>query len=78
MPDLLRTDSGIAAPDEFYEKLLSLHDGLDAAASARLNARLVLLLANHIGDRRVIDEALDAARNAGVVPTDHPIDTSGS
>ena len=59
----LRTDPGIAEPDDFYEKLLALHDGLDEAASARLNARLVLLLANHIGDTAVLDEALAAARN---------------
>lgn len=64
----LRTDSGITEPDDFYEKLLALHDGLDEAASVRLNARLILLLANHIGDTAVLDEALAAARDADDKP----------
>ena len=48
--------------DTFIEHLLAAHRGLDDAASQRLNARLVLLLANHIGDLAVLDEALVAAR----------------
>jgi hypothetical protein len=48
--------------DHFIERLLAAHRGLDDAASQRLNARLVLLLANHIGDLAVLDEALVAAR----------------
>ena len=67
MTDKLQTDSRLTAPDEFYEKLLALHESLDPAASARVNARLILLLANHIGDLRVLDEALAAARQQ---PTD--------
>lgn len=51
--------------DDFYEMLIDGHRGLDDAASELLNARLVLLLANHIGDLRVLKEAIAAAR-AGV------------
>ncbi|ODV12006.1 MAG: small subunit of monooxygenase [Rubrivivax sp. SCN 70-15] len=51
--------------DAFYERLVDAHRDLDDAASERLNARLVLLLANHIGDLRVLAEAIDLAR-AGV------------
>lgn len=50
-----------AQPDEFYAKLLAAHDGLDKAASDAFNARLILVLANHIGDPDVLDEALKAA-----------------
>lgn len=50
--------------DDFYQILVRSHDGLDEAASHALNARLVLLLANHIGDLDVIDEAIRIARGA--------------
>ena len=36
--------------DEFYQALMSAHDGLDHEASEALNARLILLMANTIGD----------------------------
>lgn len=48
--------------DAFYEALIEAHRGLDVAQSQALNARLVLLLANHIGERAVLVEALGAAR----------------
>jgi len=51
--------------DDFYEALIATHQGLSDADSRLLNARLVLLLANHVGDLRVLREALAAAR-AGV------------
>ncbi len=47
--------------DDFYADLLATHDGLSNDASGALNARLVLVLANHIGDRSVLSEALKAA-----------------
>ena len=56
--------------DDFYEVLIDSHRGLDDAQSQALNARLILLLANHIGDLRVLREALAAARQAAA-PT-HP------
>lgn len=48
--------------DDFYETLIETHRGLTDEQSQRVNARLVLLLANHIGDLRVLREALAAAR----------------
>lgn len=49
--------------DDFYEALIDTHRDLDDTQSQLLNARLVLLLANHIGDLRVLREALAAARD---------------
>ena len=57
----LNTKINIAAPDEFYAELLAAHEGLTATESAAFNARLILVLANHIGDRAVLSEALSAA-----------------
>jgi len=48
--------------DDFYEALIETHRGLTDEQSQRVNARLVLLLANHVGDLRVLREALAAAR----------------
>ena len=58
----LRTETGLAEPDDFYEALIAAHHGLTDQQSAALNAKLILLLANHIGDLEVIREALAAAR----------------
>ena len=52
-----------AAGDAFYEALIEAHRGLTPEQSRLVNARLVLLLANHIGDVRVLREALAAARD---------------
>jgi len=54
--------------DDFYELLIEGHRDLSDAQSELMNARLVLLLANHIGDLRVLREAIAAAR-AGVAST---------
>lgn len=51
----------IADPDDFYAELLAAHEGLSKPDSDALNARLVLILANHIGDRAVLTAALAAA-----------------
>lgn len=58
----LITDPHLEAPDDFYADLLAAHEGLDEPQSHALNARLVLLLANHIGSLDVLREALAAAR----------------
>jgi len=58
----LTLDPNIPDPDGFYDELLAVHQGLDKAASDALNARLVLVLANHIGDRDVLRAALRAAQ----------------
>lgn len=51
----------IPDPDGFYDELLKAHEGLSKEASDALNARLILVLANHIGDRDVLRAALKAA-----------------
>ena len=61
----LITEPHLEAPDPFYEALIETHRDLDEAASHALNARLVLLLANHIGRQDVLLEALAAARASG-------------
>lgn len=48
--------------DAFYDRLVNAHRELSDAQSEMLNARLLLLLANHIGDLRVLDEAIAIAR----------------
>ena len=64
----LNTEPNIASPDDFYERLIDMHRGLDDAASARVNAKLILLLANHIGDDDVLREAMHAARDDALAP----------
>jgi len=58
----LRYLNAYSPGDDFYESLIKAHEGLSEAQSQAVNARLILLLANHIGDLRVLREALDAAR----------------
>lgn len=60
----LRTDPQFDRPDDVYAAILAAHDGLSDEDSRRLNTRLVLLLANHIGDPAVLGEALDAAKRS--------------
>jgi hypothetical protein len=50
--------------DDFYEALIDAHQGLATAESHAFNARLVLLLANHIGDLGVLRDALQHARDS--------------
>ena len=64
--DLITTPN-LEAPDDFYEALIAAHQGLTDGQSELLNARLVLLLANHVGDLAVLREAIALARK-GVVP----------
>lgn len=62
----LNTRPNIPDPDGFYAELLGIHDGLSDDESTALNARLVLILANHIGDRAVLTAALAAASQGEV------------
>lgn len=50
--------------DDFYEALIDMHQGLSDEESERVNARLILLLANHIGDIGVLRDAMRLARGA--------------
>lgn len=61
----LVTESRFANPDAAYERLVDAHRGLDERASRALDARLVLILANHIGDLEVVEEAIRLAGRAG-------------
>ncbi|GAB4392677.1 MAG: DUF2783 domain-containing protein [Kiloniellaceae bacterium] len=60
----LVTDPNLDAADDFYAALTELHRDLDEAESAKVNAKLILLLANHIGDAEVLKEAIALARPA--------------
>ena len=51
--------------DDFYAALLAVHDGLSETEMHDLNARLILILANHIGDNGILDAALKTARDSG-------------
>ena len=63
MSATLNTELNLKAPDDFYEALIDTHRDLPEAESHALNARLVLLLANHIGDIAVLQQALALARD---------------
>lgn len=54
----------LESPDEFYQALIDAHADLSTDQSHAMNARLVLLLANHIGDLATLREALAAARDS--------------
>ncbi len=60
----LTTSPNIEDADGFYADLLAAHKGLTEAESQALNARLVLILANHVGDREALAEALRLARGS--------------
>jgi len=57
----LITTPHFASPDEFYASLIAVHEGLTEVESAAFNARLLLVLANHIGNAEVLGEALKIA-----------------
>ncbi|MEN9727487.1 MAG: hypothetical protein RL434_1853 [Pseudomonadota bacterium] len=59
-PDLAQLK--LENPDAFYARLASLHEGLDAGQSLELSNRLILLLANQVGDARILEAILEAAR----------------
>jgi hypothetical protein len=58
----MKTQSNLQDADGFYEQLLDAHHGLDEEQSKLLNARLILLLANQVGDAKVLKDCVDAAR----------------
>lgn len=64
---MLNTEPNIAAPDDFYQALVDLHRELTPEQSRLVNAKLILLLANHIGDPAVLGAAMARAR-AGIAP----------
>ena len=61
-PGVLNTQPNIPAPDDFYQELVDMHRDLTEQQSALVNAKLILLLANHVGDLAILREAMRAAR----------------
>ena len=59
----LNIDPNIAAPDDFYEALIDMHRDLTPQQSQLVNAKLILLLANQVGDLAVLREAMAHARD---------------
>ena len=59
----LNTKANIPNPDDFYQELIDTHRDLTDDQSLTVNAKLILLLANHIGDPEVLTEAMKIARN---------------
>lgn len=60
----LNIEPNIDRPDDFYQVLIDAHAGLSIEQSAALNARLILLLANQVGDFETLREVVAAARAA--------------
>ena len=58
----LNLSTNLESADDFYASLLEAHEGLDEKEIHALNARLILILANHIGEQKVLIQALKAAR----------------
>ena len=57
-------ESRLADPDQTYRALIEAHRGLSDEDSAALNSRLVLILANHIGEHSVLQEAIGLAKQS--------------
>lgn len=60
--DQLVTALNMAEHDQFYAELLNAHDGMSDEESQAFNARLILILANQIGNTEVLKQALNAAK----------------
>ena len=68
MSALIAADNFAGHADDFYEALLAGHAGLGNEQSAAMNARLILILANEIGDLSRLRDAIALARQTGEVP----------
>lgn len=58
---MLTLTPNMTRPDETYARLIAAHDGLTEAESHAMNARLILILMNHVGDHQVLEQALRLA-----------------
>lgn len=65
----LNLSPNITDPDGFYDALLGAHEGLEKSQSDALNARLILVLANHIGEKDTLFQAITAARSQNENPS---------
>ena len=59
----MKTDLNLQDADGFYEQLMNAHEGLSAEQSEQLNMRLILLLANQVGDASVLKDCIESAKN---------------
>ena len=60
----MKTALNLQDADSFYEQLLDAHEGLSREQSELLNSRLILLLANQVGDAQALKECIEAARQS--------------
>ena len=85
----LNTEPNLPNPDAFYEALIEMHQDLSVADSQMVNAKLILLLGNQIGDMVVLREAMALARKGiyaginaeikpGINPATSPVADTGS
>jgi len=58
---IMKTDLNLQDADGFYEQLLNAHEGLSADQSEQLNMRLILLLANQVGNASVLRDCIESA-----------------
>ena len=58
----IKLNANIENCDDFYSNLIAAHDGLSDEESEIFNSRLVLILANHIGDEKILEEAIEMAK----------------
>jgi hypothetical protein len=66
MKPALNLEPNLWQPDDFYQSLIEMHQDLSEAQSQTVNAKLILLLANHIGSLDVLTEAMSIARRNAV------------
>ena len=60
---MMKTELNLQDADGFYEQLMNVHEGLSAEQSEQLNMRLILLLANQVGNAAVLRDCIESAKN---------------
>ena len=71
----MNTELHLADADAFYEQLLNAHTGLSREQSELFNARLILILANQLGDSHILRECVQAAQLPSGAPGGAPPET---
>lgn len=62
MTNQLITEPNLQHADDFYQALIDMHHGLNEEESQTVNAKLILLLSNHIGDLNILRHAMEIAK----------------
>ena len=60
---MMKTELNLQDADGFYEQLLNMHESLSSEQSEQLNMRLILLLANQVGNAAVLKDCIESAKN---------------